>query len=215
MTELKPWVRAAVAITLCLLVAWWARVSSVAALRHFLFVLPTALMGVSFASLHWGPVFIDLSAAASYVLLMLAIFRTWDNLRHTWWTDLPEPDGQPLALWAWWRGQRWSDRVVGHLMDVLQQHAPNTRLVFQNAQPIWLGRARWPEFANFLALVGPAGELERARPELEAALKELQATAAEPVALPAGATRDGVVQCCLGMWTQIGPAPKVVAGAAA
>jgi len=207
LVELPLAVQAGVAMALCVLLAWRAWRTSVSELEPLLLPLPLSLLAVSFASLHTDWVFLDLQLAATFALALLAVLRLWNRMRRNHWCQAPGDYAQPLALWACRSEDAWQDRFVDGLMDVLQQHAPATRLILPENEARWPAQPRWPELVACLAFAGPPEEVERARASLQPLLDAAQARTAQPVQLAAGWNRAALAQLCLEQWARLGPAP--------
>lgn len=171
--ELPRWLQAALAIALCVALGAWVQFKSVASLAPALLALPAALMGVSYLSLNGAPVFLDLHLAAGLALAFLALLRTWSNWRRNYWCSPPRLQQQPVAIWAWQRHQPWLEGPLDRLIDAVERHAPECRVVVCDTTVSWPATLRWPELARFAAVVGPQEALLAAQARLEPALKRL------------------------------------------
>ena len=201
--ELPRPVQAAVGIALCLLLAGIAQQRSLAALDPLLFVLPGSLLVVSYLSLHVGPMFVDLQLPAGLALVFMAVLRAWNGLRRDYWCNPPEPVAGRLAVWTWLRAKPWQDGALDRVMDALQRHAPNCRLVVSDAQATWPLALRWPELARHAAIVGPADELLAARDVLRPTLERLAPHSGAAVVAPAGLDREQLAALCAAQWAQL------------
>lgn len=165
--EVSRWLQALVAIGLCVALAVWVRRFGVASLDGALVILPGALLGISYLSLNLLPVFLDLQLAAGAVLLFLAVLRTWNNFRRNHWCGLQNqtilqgtgtsayallalhsPDNKPFA-----------DTGLDHLIDWLEQEAPDCRVVGGDTTANWPAKLRWPQLARLVGVVGPMYQL--------------------------------------------------------
>lgn len=194
--ELPTWLQALLAIGLCIGLAVWVQVKSVSSLAPALLVLPAGLLGVSYLSLNGLPVFIDLHLAAGLALVFLAVLRVWSNLRRQYWCS-PPPATQALAIWSWQRQDPWLDDALDRLIDALERHAPDCRVVaadlgHQNADDL-----HWPELARVASLVGPAASLHAARHALEAAVRKVADRCSDLQDLAPGAGRQEIAQAAL------------------
>ena len=197
MLELPRWLQALLAIALCVGLALWVKFKSAASLAPALLVLPAMLLGISYVSLNGLPVFVDLHLAAGLALLFLAVLRYWSTLRRNHWCAPLADAGQSIAIWPWEREGAWLEAPLDRLIDVLEQHAPNCRIVVCDAPPSGL---RWPELARFAAIVGPQAALLAARPELEPALRRLALRCAQPLLLSAAPDRKQMANDVFSAW---------------
>ena len=179
--ELPRWVQALVAIVLCIGLGLWVQFRSVSSLAPALFVLPIALVGMSYLSLNGLAVFLDLHLAAALVLALLGVLRGWCAMRRNHWCSPPPYSDQPQAIWAWQRHQPWLDDALDRLIDQVERRAPHCRIVVCDASVSWPNALRWPELARFAAIVGPYSEMQAVRGKLEPALMRLAFRHAEPV----------------------------------
>lgn len=194
--ELPTWLQAVLAIGLCIGLAVWVQFKSVSSLAPALLILPAGLIGVSYLSLNGLPVFIDLHLAAGLALVFLAVLRVWSHLRRQYWCS-PPPATQALAIWSWQRQAPWLDDALDRLIDALERHAPDCRVVVvdlgrQNADDL-----HWPELARVASVVGPAASLHAARPALEAALRRVADRCGRLQELAPGAGRQELAQAAL------------------
>ena len=178
--ELPRWVQALAAIVLCIGLGLWVQFRSVSSLAPALFVLPIALLGMSYISLNGLPVFLDLHLAAALVLVLLAVLRGWCTMRRNHWCSPPPYSELPQAIWVWQRRQPWLDDALDRLIDNVERHAPNCRIVVCDTTVSWPNALRWPELARFAAIVGPYSEMAAVRGKLEPALMRLAFRHSEP-----------------------------------
>ncbi len=167
--EVPRWIQALIAIGLCAALAFWVRRFGISSLDGALVILPGALLGISYLSLNFLPVFLDLQLAASAVLLFLAALRAWNNFRRNYWCNLPEhwladaqvTTDQTLHLMALQSNNHspFADTGLDHLMDLLEAHAPNCRVVGGDATAAWPAKLRWSELACHTTLMGPLDQL--------------------------------------------------------
>jgi hypothetical protein len=138
----------------------------IASLDGALVILPGALLGISYLSLNFLPVFLDLQLAASAVLLFLAAIRTWNNFRRNYWCDLPSSwleSTSKMALHLMpiqsMDHDPFADTGLDHLMDLLETYAPACRVVGGDATSAWPANLRWTELACHATLIGPLEQL--------------------------------------------------------
>jgi adenylate cyclase len=188
--ELPPSAQAGLAVALCVGLALWVQFKSAASLAPALLALPAALLVISYLSLNGSPLFLDLHVAAGVALAFLAVLRVWSALRRKHWCspashwagaplapDVPEgPQGipgsagglvpGPLAVWAWERQGAWLEAPLDRLIDAIERHAPQCRVVVCDARVTWPATLRWPELARFCAIVGPRAAVHAAQTSL-------------------------------------------------
>jgi len=196
--ELPRALQAAMAILLCAGLAWLAQRRSLAALNPMLWAVPLTLLGVSYASLHGSPVFVDLHLAAGFGLLYLAALRIWRRMRRRYWSRLP--DAGPLALVALQGREPWDDVALDRLVGALEGHAPACRIVASDAEVQWPARPCWPELAQYAAVVGPEDELRAAWPAIVEELGDQLLAQGGIVAGLTVRTRAGWASLCLRGW---------------
>ena len=203
MLELPRSLQAALAIALCVALALWVQFKSVASLAPALFVLPAGLLGLSYLSLNGSPIFLDLNLSAGLALLFLTLLRYWSSLRRDYWCALPPPSEQPILLWPWRRHRAWLDAPLDRLIDAVQRHAPQCRVVVVDASASWPARLRWPELARFAAVVGPQDALLAARSDLEPALRRLALASSEPVTVGIRPNRKKLASAVFAAWAAL------------
>jgi hypothetical protein len=203
MAELPQWLQALLAVGLCIGLAFWVQFKSVSSLAPALLALPVALLGLSYLSLNGLPVFLDLHLAAGLGLIFLAVLRFWNTLRRAHWCTPPSPLTPGLAIWPWMRSDAWLDGDLDRLIDVVEQHAPDCRLVVCDASVTWPGTLRWPELARGMALVGPMASLQVARLAMAPDVRRLASRAGEPTLLNGSADRDSLVQRIYVAWSAL------------
>ncbi len=196
LAELPAWLQALLAIGLCIGLAVWVQLKSVSSLAPALLVLPAGLLGVSYLSLNGLPLFIDLHLAAGLALVFLAVLRVWSQMRHQFWCSTPDVT-QPLMIWSWQRRGPWLDDALDRLIDALERHAPDCRLVTADLGSQNAFDLHWPELARVASVVGPAHSLQAVRHALEAALRKVADRCTEPLALAPGAGRRELVLAAL------------------
>ena len=206
LAELPRWLQAVIAVALIVGMALWAQFKSVASLAPALFALPAALMGINYLSLNGLPVFLDLHLAAALALLFVAVLRPWSSLRRAYWCSPPPPGPGPFAVWSLRRAGPWLDDALDRLIDAVEKHAPECRIVVVDASVTWPTTLRWPELATGAAVVGPWAALQAARPKLEPALRRLARPSAEPLALSSHPDREKLVATSLAAWSTLGKA---------
>jgi CHASE2 domain-containing sensor protein len=203
MAELPQWLQALLAVGLCIGLAFWVQFKSVSSLAPALLALPVALLGLSYLSLNGLPVFLDLHLAAGLGLIFLAVLRFWNTLRRAHWCTPPSPLTPGLGIWPWMRSDAWLDGDLDRLIDVVEQHAPDCRLVVCDASVTWPGTLRWPELARGMALVGPMASLQVARLAMAPDVRRLASRAGEPTLLNGSADRDSLVQRIYVAWSAL------------
>ncbi len=194
--ELPAWLQAALAIALCVGLAVWVQVKSVSSLAPALLVLPAGLLAVSYLSLNGLSVFIDLHLAAGLALVFLAVLRVWSQMRHQHWCS-PPSETQGLAIWSWQRRGPWLDDALDRLIDALERHAPDCRVVAVDLGRQSADDLHWPELARVASVVGPAASLRAARSALEEPLCKLGDRCTEMTDLAPGCGRHQMVQAAL------------------
>ncbi len=197
--ELPRWLQAALAIALCIGIALWVQFKSIDSLAPALVALPLALLGVGYLSLNGAPLFLDLHLAAALALLFLAVLRYWNGLHQQFWRT-PSPSGAPLALWPIQGGEPWVGAPLDRLIDALEIHAPDCRVVVADANVTWPGKLLWPELVCHAAVVGPAQQLQLSRAAIEARLGEQLSATGALVPLASGLARDKLTQASLLAW---------------
>ena len=199
--ELPRWLQAALAIALCMGIALWVQLKSIDSLAPALVALPLALLGVGYLSLNGAPIFLDLHLAAALALLFLAVLRYWNGLRQQFWRKPLELSGVPMALWPIEGTQPWLGEPLDRLIDALETHAPDCRVVVADASVTWPGKLLWPELVGHAAVVGPEQQLQANHAALVAQLGWRLLPGAKTVTpLADGLARDKLVQACLVAW---------------
>ena len=206
--ELPRGLQAALAIALCVALALWVQVKSAASLAPALLALPAGLLGLSYLSLNGSPVFVDLHLSAALALLFLAVLRFWNTLRRVYWCSAPV-DGA-LMLWPLEGREAWLEASLDRLIDAVERHAPQCRVMVCDSNVVWPATLRWPELARFAAIVGPAHEMQRAVPLLGPEIDRLVLRSSEPAALSASARapianlRLALAQHAYSAWAALG-----------
>jgi hypothetical protein len=178
----------------------WGQIKSVGSLAPALLVLPGALLGISYLSLNGLPMFVDLHLAAGLALAFLALLRYWNTLRRNYWCSPPLSD-QSLAIWPLARHDAWSEGPLDRLIDVVEHHVPDCRVVVCDSHEGGLATQRWPELARFAAVVGPLSSLLAARTQLELALMmRLAHRSGELVLLEARSDREKLASSVFSAW---------------
>lgn len=202
--ELPPWIKAALAIFLCVALALWAQFNSVSSLAPALLVLPAALMGASYLSLNGSPLFLDLQLPATLSLILLGMLRYWNGFRRNHWCGMPE-QGDALALWCLKSQTAWNEASIDRLIDALEQHAPDCRIVVGDCQVHWPTRLRWPELAQYASVVGKHSTLQKSLPALLATVAPLIESASDLQELEVGADRQRLATVSQRAWAQYAP----------
>ncbi|MDI9333971.1 MAG: CHASE2 domain-containing protein [Cytophagales bacterium] len=162
LTEIARWLQALIAITLCVALAFWVRRFGIASLDGALVILPGALLGISYLSLNFLPIFLDLQLAASAVLIFLAALRAWNNFRRNHWCALsPTQADQPYAVMPIQHSHDapFADTGLDRLIDWLEVAAPACRIIGGDATSSWPAKLRWPELASRAGIAGPINQL--------------------------------------------------------
>ena len=182
LAELPRWLQALIAAALCVGIALWVRVRSVASLAPALVLLPASLLGISYLSLNGLPVFIDLNLAAGLGLIFLAALRVWNGWRRQYWSLVTNyGDGsnkgiaiEPQAVWAWHSEAPWMDAALDRLIDAIEIHAPSCRVITPDINVSWPATLHWPELAGYVAITGPHAALESALEVLTQAILKIE-----------------------------------------
>ncbi|NQW81253.1 MAG: hypothetical protein HQ445_08785, partial [Polaromonas sp.] len=187
------------AVALCVGLAVWVQFKSVGSLAPALLVLPATLLGMSYLSLNGSPLFVDLHLAAGLALLFLALLRYWNTLRRNYWCSPPVLPA-PLAIWPLFRQDAWLDEPLDRLIDAVELHAPNCRVVVCDFNEGGLATPRWPELARFAAVVGPMSVLTAVRSELQPVLMSLASRCGKPVLLAYIVNRAQLAEGVFSAW---------------
>lgn len=199
--ELPRWLQAALGIALCMGIALWVQFKSIDSLAPALVALPLALLGLGYLSLNGAPFFLDLHLAAALALLFLAVLRYWNGLRQQYWRQPPASADGPVALWPIEGAAPWLGKPLDRLIDALEAHAPDCRVVVADAHVAWPGKLLWPELVCRAGVVGPAQQLHSNRAVIAARLgAQLLVSSALPMPLAGGMARDKLVQACWFAW---------------
>jgi adenylate cyclase len=194
---------AALAIVMCVGLALWVQFKSAATLAPALLVLPATLLGISYLSLNGWPVFVDLHLAAALALVFLAVLRYWSTLRLTHWCTPPQAGAQTLALWPWVRQGPWLTADLDRLINALERHAPNCRVLVGDVHADKPSALRWPELARFAAIIGPQADVLAACQHLEPTRHRLTCRTSEPVAVLGQPDRAQWAVCALRAWVEL------------
>ena len=215
--ELPRWSEAALACVFFIGIALWVDARGVTSLSHVTLVLPALLLGLSYASLNIGRMYLDLHLAAGLGLLFLAALRVWNALRRDYWYSMPDtmPSGG-LAAWAILGRDVWNNLQLDSLLNALEQHAPDCRVVANDPSASWPTGVRWPDLARAATVVGPAASLEAALPRLRKALGSRLVL--EQSLLHMGGAAPGelfatVFQGWSDLFRRLGPPPERLVGA--
>ena len=184
--ELSRGLQAAMAIALCIALALWVQFKSAASLAPALLALPAALLGLSYLSLNGASIFVDLHLSAALALVFLAVLRFWNTLRRVHWCSAPA--AEPLMLWPLQGRDAWLEASLDRLIDAVERHAPQCRVVVCDSNVVWPATLRWPELACFAAIVGPAHAMPRAVSLLAPAIDHLLLCSAAPVVIGVSAS---------------------------
>ena len=210
LAELPRWLLAALAMALCVGMAWWVQRNGISSLDAALLLLPGALLGISYISLNISPVFFDLHLAAGIALLFIALLRLWNGWRRNYWCKNAWADGtadEALGVMALQLERPVADVGLDALIRSLEQQAPHCRVVGGDATATWPAQLRWPELLHTAAVAGPIHQLVHLRnlvlaPFAPAApatkVRKLARLAnlgcqacSDPIPVPAGTSRQG------------------------
>ncbi len=202
--ELPRWLQVALTIALCAGIAVLMRFRSVVAVDPtlLLFAVPAALLGISYASLNGLPVYLDLQLAASLVLIFMGVLRYWISLRRDYWCSAPRVIGTTV-VWPWQRATPWTETAIDRLIELVQTHAPNCRLILLDHAATWPRRLRWPELACYVAIAGPQAELINARDKMRLTLFRLAQRSLEPIVVGAPISREHLAHTALVGWARL------------
>jgi adenylate cyclase len=172
LAELPRWLLAALAVALCVGMAWWVQRNGISSLDAALLLLPGALLGISYVSLNISPVFIDLHLAAGIALLFIALLRLWNGWRRNFWcgdvinqgiAQQAANNSQSLGMMALQLERPAADVGLDALIRALEQHAPLCRVLGGDATAPWPTQLRWPELLHTVAVAGPLPQLMHLR----------------------------------------------------
>ncbi|NJS35753.1 MAG: CHASE2 domain-containing protein [Brachymonas sp.] len=163
--ELPAWLLATTAVLLVLAMAAWVLRHGVKALDHWLIPLPAVLLGISYASLHVGGLFIDLHLSVGIALLFIALLKLWNGWRHNYWCG-DTPVAKDVALLPLHLKMPAADAGLDRLIRQLELHAPLCRVIGGDASATWPARLRWPEALHYVCIHGPSAQLGLLRSHL-------------------------------------------------
>jgi hypothetical protein len=103
-------------------------------------------------------VFIDLHLAAGIALLFIAALKIWNGWRRNYWCEpfKPSTDHGLLAVRSI---LPLADVGLDQLINLLEQSAPQCRVVGGDAAAAWPARLRWPEMLHVVCIHGPMSQL--------------------------------------------------------
>jgi adenylate cyclase len=159
LAELPANAIAALTVFLCLLIAGWVQFKGSQVLHGGLVLLPTALLFLSFASLHGLPFFLDLSAAAATLLAYVAALKTWLSWRRNYWCEYNPKASAVMAIYAPVNAQAFEESGMDWLILVLQKSAPAARIIGGDANAAWPAKLRWAETLSAIAVAGDEASL--------------------------------------------------------
>lgn len=200
--ELPRWLDAVLAIALCVALGLWVQERKFSKLLPMTFAVPIALLLFSYGTLNGAPVFLDLHLSAGLALLFLSMLRYWNQLRRSYWCSwpAPAPHAGELALWPLRHSAAWTDEPLDRLIDMLQHHAPQCRLLVADLNSLPLHPVRWPELAHFAALAGPPSAIENAQRLFSNRLKKIQVIGGKIRPLAADTDRNALCMHALQAW---------------
>lgn len=199
--EVPRVVLAVLTIMLCVALGLRVQYRPFGSLEPQLFVLPGALLALSYASLHGSPLFLELQLPAGFALTFLVLLRLWGELRRRFWcAHQGNSAGEALCLLPLASSKAWTAPALDRLIDVLERDAPDCRIIALDAHAKWPHDLRWPELARFAAVVGPRDAIHRVEAGMRARLGTEAPVSGRTVAVPSGAGRDEIVRRCLRSW---------------
>jgi len=201
--EVPRWLDALIAVLLCLGLAYWVQVKKIASLSKFTLVLPLGLLALSYATLNGSPVFVDLSLSAALALIFLGLLRYWNQLRRMYWCTPPCLPPKGWAIWPIYRATPWLEVPLDHLIDILEQHSGECRIVVSDLHLNMFQDLRWPELARGAAIVGPLLELQRIQARMAQDLQRLCQPDATMVVLAGATDRQTIAIAALRAWSNI------------
>ena len=101
------------------------------------------------------------------------------------------------------RSEAWLEGDLDRLIDVVERHAPDCRVMVCDATVTWPATLRWPELARCAAVVGPLASLLAARSTLAPALRLLASRSGEPTLVKGLADRDNLVRNVYSAWSAL------------
>ena len=200
--ELPLWLDAAIAIALCLGLAFWVQRKKIASLALVTLALPVGLLMVSYITLNGAPVFVDLQLSAALALLFLALLRYWNQLRRKYWCE-PPAQAQAWGMLAIRRNRPWLEAPLDQLIDHVEKHAPDCRLIVPDLNLGVLQELRWPELGRHAALVGPLETLQAKQQILARAVQRLGVASNSIHALPEVADRQAIAEAAMRCWANV------------
>lgn len=202
--EFPRWLQVALTIALCGSVAVLMRFRSVVAIDPTLLLVavPASLLAISYASLNGLPIYLDFQLAASLVLIFMGVLRYWISLRRDYWCSAPRVLGTTV-VWPWQRSTPWTETAIDRLIELVQTHAPNCRLILLDHAATWPRRLRWPELACYVAIAGPQAELINARDKMRLTLFRLAQRSLEPIVVGAPISREHLAHTALVGWASL------------
>jgi adenylate cyclase len=156
--ELPRWLQALLAVALCIGMAWWVQQRGISSLDPALLILPAALLSISYLSLNGSPIFVDLHLSAGIALLFIALLRMWNGWRRNFWCE-PATTTPEAGLLAVSTTSPLADVGLDRLIGLLEEKAPQCRIVGGDATAPWPAQLRWPELLNTACIVGPMNQL--------------------------------------------------------
>lgn len=207
--ELARWQNALIAIALCLALAAWVQYRKFSSLSLFTFALPAGLLFISYLTLNGSPVFVDLHLSAGLAMLFLAVLRYWNQSRRDFWCE-PSTllQHQDLALWPLVRDEPWTEVPLDQLIDFVEQHLPQARLVVPDVQSPLFQRMRWPELARHASILGPQADLLRVQSQCSARIARLCQAHHRITPLAGQHQRECIVQQNLQLWSTLETTPQ-------
>lgn len=153
-------------------IAYIAWTHGVESLHGGLVIVPSALLSISFASLHGSPWFVDLSGAAGAGLAFVGALKLWNHWRRDFWCGASQSQEGLLVITST-SSLIFDDRTNDSLIRMFEKHAPYCRLVGGDSSAQWPAKLRWPELLNRISILGPIAELKMVRSLTEAGTRPL------------------------------------------
>ena len=198
LTELPTALQALLAVLLVSAMAAWALKRGLASLEPALLLLPAALLVVSYLSLNFGSLFIDLHLAAGVALLYIALLKLWNGWRRNYWCGFSTHAQGGLAIMRVDAQEPITDAKLDRLIRRLELHAPSCRLIGGDASVMWPSTLRWPDLLHSICITGPVPELA----QLRSVLAQNNMQSSEPVAAASTATLAQQAQLLLAYHSQ-------------
>lgn len=177
LTELPAALQGLLAVILVSSMAVWALKRGLASIQPALLPLPVALLAISYLSLNFGSLFIDLHLAAGVALLFVAALKLWNGWRRNHWCSEPISSGH-MAMIRVDALEPITDNKLDQLIRLLELNASACRIIGGDASAVWPSILRWPSLLCSIVIAGPAHQLHL----LSKALIQANFQCSEPIA---------------------------------